>query len=66
MMPNMWIDEARMCSKLYEDCILEYKLNDRVVISLVWIWLSLFVVGAEKLAVTNYQSENGSPLTINS
>ena len=33
-MLNMWIDEARMCSKLYEDCILEYLLNGRVVINL--------------------------------
>ena len=64
-MPNMWIDEVRMCSKLYEDCILEYKLNSRVVINLLWIWMSLFIFGAEKLAVTNCQPENGSPLTIN-
>ena len=26
-MPNVWIDEERMCLNLYEDCILEYKLN---------------------------------------
>ena len=31
-MPNVWIDEEKMCLKLYEDCILEYKLNGRVVI----------------------------------
>ena len=51
--------------KLYEDCILEYKLNGRVVINLVWIWMSLFIVGAEKLVVTNCLPENSSPLTIN-
>ena len=51
--------------KHYEDCILEYKLNGRVVINLVWIWMSLFIVGAEKLAVTDCLLENGSPLTIN-
>ena len=64
-MPNVWIDEARMCLKLYEDCILEYKLNGRVVINLVWIWMSLFITGAKKLAVIDYLHKNGSPLTIN-
>ena len=51
--------------KLYEDCILEYKLNGRVVINLVWIWMILFIVRAEKLAVIDCLLENGSPLTIN-
>ena len=46
-MLNVWIYEVRMCLKLYEDCILEYKLNGRVVINLVWIWMSLFIDGAE-------------------
>ena len=63
-MPNVWIDEERMCLTLYEDCILEYKLNGCVVINLVWIWMSLFIVRAEKLAITNCLSENGSLLTI--
>ena len=64
-MLNVWIDEERMCLKLFEDCILEYKLNGHVVINLVWIWMSLFIVGVEKLAVTNCPPKNGSPLTIN-
>ena len=64
-MPNVWIDEERMCLKLYEDCILEYKLNGSVVINLVWIWMRLFIVGAEKLAVIDCLLKNGSPLTIN-
>ena len=61
----MWIDEARICSKLYEDCVLEYKLNSRIVINLIWIWISLFINGAKKLAVINCLHENGSPLDIN-
>ena len=61
----MWIDEVRMCLKLYEDCIIEYKLNSSVVIKLIWIWMNLFIVGAEKLAVTDCLPENGSPLAIN-
>ena len=64
-MPNVWINEARMCLKLYKDCILEYKLNGRVVINLVWILMSLFIVGAEKLVITDCLPENGSLLTIN-
>ena len=64
-MPNVWIDEARICLKLYEDCSLEYKLNGRVVINLVWIWMSLFIVGTEKLAVIDCLLATGSPLTIN-
>ena len=64
-MPNVWIDEARMCLKLYKDCILEYKLNGHVVINLIWIWMSLFIVGAEKLAVIDCLLANSSPLTIN-
>ena len=51
--------------KLYEDCILEYKLNGRVVINLVWIWMSLFIVRTKKLAVIGCLLENGSPLAIN-
>ena len=54
-----------MCLKLYEDCILEYKFNGSVVINLIWIWMSLFIVGAEKLAVIACLLENGSPLAIN-
>ena len=61
-MPNVWIDEERMCLKLYEDCILNYKLNGCVVINLVWIWMSLFIVGAEKLAVIHFSLTVGSPL----
>ena len=64
-MPNVWIDEVRMCLKLYEDCILEYKLNGRIVIFLVWIWMSLFITGAKKIVVIDCLHENGSPLTIN-
>ena len=51
--------------KLYEDCILEYKLNGRVVINLVWFWMSLFITGAKKLAVIDCLLENDSPLDIN-
>ena len=61
----MWIDEAKMCSKLYEDCVIEYKLNSRVVINLIWIWMSLFITGAKKLAVIDCLHENSSLLDIN-
>ena len=64
-MPNVGIDEVKMCLNLYEDCILEYKLNGRVVINLVWIWMSLFIIGAKKLAIIDCLHENGSSLTIN-
>ena len=35
-MLNVWIDEEWMCLKLFEDCILEYKLNDNIVISILF------------------------------
>ena len=29
----------------------------------VWIWMSLFIIGAEKLAVIDFVHEVGSPLS---
>ena len=64
-MPNVWIDEEWMCLKLFEDCILEYKLNDNVVIC-SYLNLNEFIYSLSwKIAVTDYLPENSSPLAVN-
>ena len=61
-MLNVWIDEERMCLKLYEDCVLRCKLSGYIVINLVWIWMSLFIDRAKKLAVIHFSLTVNSPL----
>ena len=59
----MWIDEARMYLKLYEDCILKYNLNSRVVINSC-LNLNEFIYRLIwKLAVIDFLYTVGSSLT---
>ena len=60
-MPNVWIDEEWMCLKLFEDCILEYKLNDNVVIYPYLNLIELIYSWSWKLAVIDFLFEVGSP-----
>ena len=62
-MLNVWIDEERMCLKLYEDCILEYKLNGCVVINLCLDLNELIYSSSWKLAVIDCLHTVGSPLS---
>lgn len=47
----MWINEARMCLKLYEGCILSYELNDNIVINLCLNLNELIYSRSWKIAV---------------
>ena len=60
-MPNVWIDEEKVCLKLYEDCILEYKLNGCVVINLCLDLNELIYSCSWKLAVIDCLHTVGSP-----
>ena len=59
----MWIDEARMCLKLNEDCFLKYKLSSCVVIDLCLNLNELIYSWSWKLAVIDCLHTVGSPLT---
>ena len=61
-MLKVWIDEKRMCLKLYEDCILGYMLNGSVVINLCLVLNELIYSCSWKLAVRDCLHTVGSPL----
>ena len=61
-MLNVWIDEERMCLKFYEDCILGYKLNGRIVINLCLNLNELIYSCSWKLVIIDYLHTVGSPL----
>ena len=64
-MLNMWINEARMSLKLYEGCILDYKLNDSVVINLCLNLNELIYSWSWKIAISDCLAVNRSLLSLN-
>ena len=61
--PNVWINEARMNLKLDECYILNYKLNDNVVINQCLNLIELIYSWSLKLAIIDFLLEVESPLT---
>ena len=63
-MPNVWINKARMNLKFNECCILDYKLNDNIMINPCFNLIELIYSWSWKIAVVDFLPEIGSLLTI--
>ena len=61
----MRINETIMYLRLNKDCILDYKLNDNVVINLGLNLNELIYSWSLNITVADFLSEIGSPLKLN-